>query len=208
MDIIDLNKKGWNKIGEKTASPYLNGGNYILVFDEFCSKLPKDGVVLDLGCGPGVPVTKELVKRGFKVKAIDFSEEMIKIAKTNVPQASFEKISMTEIDYKNEFDGVIASYTMLCLDPGNFDIAASKISRSLKKGGFFFIALNEPIQEYTEEDYYTKIDGQTIYSRPYSEDEIRDIFSKYSMDVVQVKREIYNSDMYGKEHCLIMLLKN
>ena len=81
------------------------------------------------------------------------------------------------------------------------------ISKSLKKGGLFFIALNEPTQQYEEKDYYTLIDGQTIYSRPYSEEEISIIFSKYSMEVIQVKRQINNSKMYGKEHCLIMLLK-
>ncbi|MBU0758221.1 MAG: class I SAM-dependent methyltransferase [Nanoarchaeota archaeon] len=207
MDIIELNEQGWNQIGEKAALPYLNQGNYSIVFNEFCRAIPKKGAILDLGCGPGIPVTKELLDRGFKVTAIDFSEEMIKAAKKNIPQATLRKISMTEIDYANEFDGVIASYTMLCLDPDNFDMTAKKISIALKKCGFFFIALNEPKKMYNEEDYHTKIDGQTIYSRPYSEKEITDVFSKYSMKVIQVKREIYNSDMYGKEYCLIMLLR-
>jgi SAM-dependent methyltransferase len=185
----------------------LNRGKYTEVFNEFCKKIPKNGTILDLGCGPGIPVTKELVNRGFKVTAIDFSDVMIKLAKKNVPQCDFRKISMTKIDYENRFDGIISSYTMLCLDPENFDKTSQNVSKALKKGGMFFIALNEPKEVYTEKDYYTKIDGQPIYSRPYSEKEITDIFSKYAMDVIQVKRETFNSEMYGTEHCLIMLLR-
>jgi len=207
MDIIDLNKKGWNKIGKKAALPYLKKDTYFDVFNEFCEKLPKKGLILDLGCGPGIPVTIEFIKRGFKVTAIDFSEKMIEIAKKNIPQASIRQISMTEINYKNQFDGIISSYTMLCLNPHLFDQTAKKISMALKKGGFFFIALNEPKQKYEEKDYFTKIDGQTIYSRPYSEEEITNIFSKYSMDVTQVKRQINTSEIYGEEYCLIMVLK-
>lgn len=207
MDIINLNKKAWNKIGEKAALSYMNEGKYTEVFNEFCKKIPKNGKILDLGCGPGIPVTKELVKRKFKVTALDFSKNMIKIAKKNVPQATFVKNSMTKINYENEFDGIIASYTMLCLDPKKFDKTSQKISKALKKDGYFFIALNEPTKKYEEKDYYTIIDGQTIYSRPYSQEEITNTFSKYSMDIVLAERQINNSKMYGKEHCLIMLLK-
>src|SRR3989344_6414187 len=207
MDILTLNKKAWDKIGRKTASPYFRYKKYAQLFDLFCKKLPKAAAVLDFGCGPGVPFTRELVKNGFVVTAIDISSEMIKAAKNNVPNARYVNISMTNIDFKNKFDGIFSGFTMLCLDPKNFKIAAKKAVQSLKSGGFFFLALNEPGPDgHGETESITEIMGQKMYSRPYSENEIRRVFSKLKMNVVKVVRETVTSQAYGVEHTLLVLL--
>tara|TARA_Y100000310_G_scaffold337112_1_gene423322 strand:+ start:714 stop:1088 length:375 start_codon:yes stop_codon:yes gene_type:complete len=99
MDILKLNKKAWDEIGEKAAYPNIKNKKYLETFNLFCSKLPKNASVLDFGCGPGLPITKELIKRGFKVTAIDISDTMIKEAKKNVPEAKYIQLSMTGIDF-------------------------------------------------------------------------------------------------------------
>ncbi len=205
MDVLKLNKKAWDKIGEKTASPYIKHKKYLEVFNLFCSKLPKNASVLDFGCGPGIPFTKELVKRGFKVTAIDISDTMIKEAKKNVPEANYVRVSMTDIDFENEFDGIFSGYTMLCLDPENFKIAAKKAVKSLKRGGFFFLALNEPPPEgHDESGNYTEIMGQKMYSRPYTEDEVRKSFAELNMKIIEVARETVSSKAYGDEYTLLV----
>ncbi|MBD3303918.1 methyltransferase domain-containing protein [Candidatus Woesearchaeota archaeon] len=89
MEVLDLSKKAWDVIGKRTASPYIKHKTYLKMFNLFCKSLPKNACVLDLGCGPGVPITKELVKRGFKVTAVDISDTMISLAKKNVPKALY-----------------------------------------------------------------------------------------------------------------------
>jgi SAM-dependent methyltransferase len=208
MDVLKLNKKAWNDIGGKANSPYLKHNKSLEVFNLFCSKLPKNDSVLDFGCGPGLPFTKELVKRGFEVTAIDISDTMIKVAKKNVPEAKFIRVSMTDINFKEEFGGIFSSYTMLCLDPKNFEIAAKRAVRSLKRGGFFFLALNEPSPEgHDEAENYTEIMGQKMYSRPYTEDEIRAVFSKLNMKIIKVERETASSKAYGTEYSLLVLMQ-
>lgn len=208
MGILELNKKAWDKVGGNTASPYSKHRKYMEVFDLFCSKLSKGASVLDFGCGPGLPFTKELVKRGFNVTAIDISDTIIKEAKKNVPEAKYTKVSMTEIDFKEQFDGIFSGYSMLCLDPKNFEIAAKKAVKSLKQGGFFFLALNEPPPNgHNEADSYTEIMGQKMYSRPYTEDEIRAVFSKLNMKIIKVEREVVSSEAYGKEYSLLVLMQ-
>ena len=96
---------------------------------------------------------------------------------------------MTDIDYKNEFDGIISSYSMLCLDPENFEITLKKISQALKPNGLFFIALNELVGELDETELICKIDNQDVYSRAYSEEEITEFGKKYNLNVSNVKRE-------------------
>jgi len=207
MDDLKLNKKAWDNIGEKTASPYIKNKKYLGLFNKFCNKLPKNAAVLDLGCGPGLPITKELVDRGFRVTGIDISDTMIKVAKKNVPNAKYVRVSMTGIDFDNEFDGVVSSYTMLCLDPNNFRKTAAKVTKSLKKGGFFLLSLNEPSPDHKDGDNIANIMEEKLYSRPYTESEIREIFSKLGMKVLIVDREIIESQEYGKEYCLMVLMQ-
>jgi len=208
MDVLKLNKKAWDEIGEKTASPYIKHKKYLEIFNVFCSKLHKNDFVLDFGCGPGIPFTKELVKRGFKIIAIDISETMIKVAKKNVPEAKYIRVSMTDINFENKFEGIFSGYSMLCLDPNYFKIAAKKAVKSLKPGGFFFLALNEPAPEgHDEAENYTEIIGQKMYSRPYTEEEIRKVFTKLNMKIIKVARETVNSKAYGDEYTLLVLMQ-
>ena len=130
-----------------------------------------------MGCGPGLPITKELVDRGFNVTAIDISDTMIEAAKKNVPGVKYIRVSMTDIDFDNEFDGVNSSYTMLCLNPDNYKKTAAKVARSLKKGGFFLLSLNEPSPDHIDGDNVAELIGEKLYSTPYTESEIREIIS-------------------------------
>jgi SAM-dependent methyltransferase len=179
------------------------------MFELFCKKVPCNARVLDVGCGTGLPITSELVKRGFEVTALDISETMIKLVKKNVPGVkSFVQSSITDIGFKNEFDGIVSSFSMLCLDKKNFMKAAAKISQALKRKGFFLLSLNETqLEGHKEEESFIEILGQKMYSRPYSEKEIRDIFEKNNMKIIRIEREIVRTKMYGEEHTMIILFQ-
>lgn len=90
---------------EQIRSSSTIGLNYL---DRFVSLLPANPTVLDIGCGPAVPLTKQLVANGAKVVAIDISESMIKKAEINVPEASCMKADVTEWDANQRFDGIFA----------------------------------------------------------------------------------------------------
>jgi ubiquinone/menaquinone biosynthesis C-methylase UbiE len=85
MNIVELNKKAWNALAADTAWPYSKHEKYLRMFKAFCNALNKEANVLDIGCGPGVPVTRALVDCGFHVTGIDFSEQMLARAAVNVP---------------------------------------------------------------------------------------------------------------------------
>ena len=206
--ILELNKEAWNNIGESVFSPYIKQPKFKEMFEEFCSKLPERAKVLDIGCGSGIPITKALADKGFRITGTDISEKMVAAAKKNIPGGDFECTSMTDMEYEEEFDGEISVYSMLLLDPQNFKKAATRIVASLKKGGHFLLTLNEPGPEgHKEEENYTEIMGQQMYSRPYTEQEIRNVFCPLGMEIIKVKRETVKTENYGTEHCLMILMR-
>ncbi len=204
MDILKLNKKAWDKIGSKVASPYIKKGKYKSMFNLFCKKLDKGSEVLDIGCGSGLPVTRELVNKDFRVTGVDISNSMIRVAKKNVPQAKYVRSSMTDIKFKDKFDGIVSSYSMICLDPKNFKKSARKVVEALRQRGFFFLALNEP--SCPGDGGFETVIGQKMYVRSYTEKEIRSIF-KDNMRILKVDRDIVISRTYGKEHSLLILMQ-
>lgn len=95
-------------------------------------------VILDVGCGGGL-LSNELAKRGWKITAVDLSEESLKIAKRfdDTGSVDYKIMNAEKMNLENEkFDAVI-SLDMLehVENPG---VVISECSRVLKKDGLFF----------------------------------------------------------------------
>ena len=75
--------------------------------------LPSErGRVLDLGCGAGVPVARELAALGHAVVGVDGSAQQIARASRNVPTATFIEADMCGIEFEAaSFDTVGAFYS-------------------------------------------------------------------------------------------------
>lgn len=198
--ILDMNRKAWDSLAdtydERAISPVSD------LFKEFTG-LVKDRI-LDLGCGTGTPITKYMAEKGFHVLGIDLSGEMVRVASFNVPEARFLQMSMTEIPYVSEFDGVVSNFSMLLLSPAMFNEAARRIHSSLKDGGYFYLALNEPAEEMDDpdSDVIVNIMGQEMYSRAYTVEEIDDIFKPLGYTLVKFHREVQVSEEFGEEHVI------
>lgn len=200
-----LNRSGWDAIGGSVVSPYMNYPHYSDPLSRLIDTVPAGGRILDLGCGPGGAVTRLLADTGFEVVGVDFAEEMISLARQAVPNATFLCRSMLDIDFEAEFDGVVASYSMLCLNPAEFGLVAAKIARSLRPQGLCFVALNEAdIGEDADASALIEIAGQPMYSRAYSEAEVLGYFSE--MTKVSVGRATVTTEMFGDEKSLVVLL--
>ena len=84
----EIVRKGYNKIAEKyNRQRKLYQSKPLL--SKFLKYLPKKAVILDLGCGAGVPVSKFLGDNEYNIIGIDFSDGMLKLARVNVKKAKF-----------------------------------------------------------------------------------------------------------------------
>lgn len=106
-------------------------------YNQLLKSLPDHGgCVLDLGCGAGVPVSRDLANKGHCVFGVDSSAEQVSRARTNVPGAQFAIADMMEIDFEeNRFDAVCAFYSITHIPANEQGDLFNKISSWLKPGG-------------------------------------------------------------------------
>jgi ubiquinone/menaquinone biosynthesis C-methylase UbiE len=76
-------------------------------------KLPEGATVLELGCGAGLPTTRQPAER-FAVTGVDLSARQVALARHNVSTATFLHADMTQLDFApKSFDGVAAFYSLM-----------------------------------------------------------------------------------------------
>jgi ubiquinone/menaquinone biosynthesis C-methylase UbiE len=125
---------------------------------EFTSLLPKNAKVLDVGCGDGVPVAQFLAECGFDVTGIDFSKNMLKLARKNVPKAKFVLKDMTKLDFETgSFDGLTAFYSIIHVPREKHFLMFQSFHRILKPKGIMLICLGPDEWEATDKYYGTEM---------------------------------------------------
>jgi ubiquinone/menaquinone biosynthesis C-methylase UbiE len=94
--------------------------------------------VLDLGCGTGEDAF-HLMRAGVRVRAIDSSEEMVRIASSRGIEANV--LSIEDIgEIKDCFDGVLSNFGALnCVD--NLNSLRVPLARLIRSGGHLAICL-------------------------------------------------------------------
>lgn len=80
--------------------------------EQLVSRLPTGARVLELGCGSGMPDTKELAAR-FRVTGVDISPEQIRRARESVPEAEFLVADVTALELAPESYEAVASFYVL-----------------------------------------------------------------------------------------------
>jgi SAM-dependent methyltransferase len=103
---------------------------------ELDSRLPAGSDVLDLGCGRGVPVTRELARR-HRVTGVDLSAVQIELARHHVPEASFVHGDVVELDVASaSVDAVAALYLFGHIPLDEQPTLIARIGAWLRPGGF------------------------------------------------------------------------
>jgi ubiquinone/menaquinone biosynthesis C-methylase UbiE len=148
----EIVRKGYDRRAEEYhAARHLYDNKEEL--EEFVHLLPENAKVLDVGCGAGVPVAQFLVESGFDVTGLDFSENMLKLARKNVPQARFIIKDMTGLDFEdNSFDGLTAFYSIIHVPREEHFPLFQSFHRILKPDGVMLICTGPDDWEAT--DYY------------------------------------------------------
>jgi 2-polyprenyl-3-methyl-5-hydroxy-6-metoxy-1,4-benzoquinol methylase len=122
--------------------------------EDLASLLPSRAAVLDLGCGAGVPVTRWLADRRFAVTGVDVSAKQLELARTYVPEGTFIKADMTEVDFGPEsFDAVVAFHSVIHVPRTEHPALLESIHRWLEPGGALLATMSVADYEGRDEDW-------------------------------------------------------
>ena len=120
------------------------------LYDIFLKNLPyNQGKILDLGCGSGRD-SKYFLNSGFKVVAMDISEELGKRASEYIGQKVIIQ-DMRELNYQDEFIGIWACASLLHLDEDEIIETLRKIFKSLKRDGIVYISFKYGDKNYEKD---------------------------------------------------------
>jgi ubiquinone/menaquinone biosynthesis C-methylase UbiE len=101
-----------------------------------------DGLVLDVGCGPG-RTTGSLAARGLQVVGIDLSPGMIEVARRDHPDLDFRVGSMTALDVpEGSVAGIVAWWSIIHLPREVVPQAFAEFHRVLAPGGVLLVGFH------------------------------------------------------------------
>jgi SAM-dependent methyltransferase len=103
--------------------------------------IPRGADVLELGCGAGIPMTARLAS-GRRLTGVDISPEQIRLARGNVPGATFLVADMTALDRPPaSLDAVVAFYSLTHVPRDEGAALFGRIRGWLRPGGVFIASL-------------------------------------------------------------------
>jgi len=147
--------------------------------------LPPSPCILELGCGPGVPVLDMLLENGARVTANDISAKQIEMAKARCPHAKFIAGNMTTLTFEPEsFHGALSFYTLFHLPRSQLKDMLVKIYSWLKPGGLF--AFN--LAGVDEEEIHGEMMGYGMFWSSYGVHENCEMLEQVGFELLEVER--------------------
>jgi len=134
---------------ERVAAGFLNGrsaGIGAKTVRDWARTLPRGAAVLDLGCGPGVPLSAILVAEGLSVYGVDAAPSFVEAFRRNLPNTPVlcETVEDSTFFHRT-FDGVLAWGLMFLLSPEVQRRVLERIADALVPDGrLLFTACAEP----------------------------------------------------------------
>jgi 2-polyprenyl-3-methyl-5-hydroxy-6-metoxy-1,4-benzoquinol methylase len=195
----DFIRKQYNKIAEKYLlhRDTFKNDKYL---DKLISLIPNRSVILDVGCGAGIPIDQYLVNKGFKVIGIDISDKQIELAKQNVPQGYYERKDMSQLqegEYK--VDAVISFYAIFHTPRGTHLDIFKKIRSFISPGGYILATMGYSNWEGKDNDFF----GDEMKWSHYGEDKNKEIIKEAGFRIIF--DEIDTSG--GEKHLVVMAQK-
>lgn len=108
------------------------------LYQPFLANICDGGVILDLGCGSGRD-SLAFKNKGYKIEAIDYSEELVKQARDLTGIAvSYE--SFYDFEKYNKYDGIWACASLLHCERDKLADVVQRISNALKENGILYMS--------------------------------------------------------------------
>lgn len=109
--------------------------------DRLLAHVPKGSGVLDLGCGAGEPIARYLIEQGRIVTGVDFSRNMLAIARRRFPDKRWIEADMREIELPTKFAGIVAWDSFFHLTKDEQRAVIPRLAHHIAPGGALLVTV-------------------------------------------------------------------
>ena len=129
-------------------------------------QLPRGAAVVDLGCGPGLPITKVLVSEGLDVYGVDASPSFVAAFRHNLPEIPVACEAVEDSLFFNRmFDGVLAWGLIFLLLPDAQRSLIRRMTDILLPGGR--LLFTSPPKPLVWNDAMTGLESRSLGAAEY-----------------------------------------
>lgn len=151
---VDLVRIGYDAVSERYRGDHDRPSAYGAWLQALTARLPAHADVLDLGCGCGVPVSRELGGLRHRVVGVDVSDRQIERARRLAPQARFLRADATEVSFPDAaFDAVVCLYMLIHVPLPLQESLLRRIHRWLRPGGVLLATVGATAWSGHEDDW-------------------------------------------------------
>jgi SAM-dependent methyltransferase len=168
--------------------------------------LPRGGTVIDLGCGPGFPITEVLVAEGLDVFGVDAAPSFVQAFQRNLPNTPVvcEAVQDSRL-FDRTFDAVLAWGLMFLLDAEDQYSLLERIAEILVPGGR--LLFTSPAEPLVWNDAMTGLESRSLGAEEYRRkllevglsvaDEYEDVGQNHYFDAI--KTRLSTSQLVNKQ---------
>lgn len=130
--------------------------------------LPPGAAVIDLGCGPGFPITAVLVAEGLNVFAVDAAPSFVEAFRRNLPNTPVVCEAVQDSTFfDRSFDGVVAWGLIFLLSPDDQRRLIERVADILVPGGRFLFTSCAGTEPLVWSDAMTGLESRSLGAEEY-----------------------------------------
>src|SRR5262245_15935543 len=135
---------------------------------DWARALPRGAAVLDLGCGPGLPITEVLVAEGLSVHAVDAAPSFVEAFRRNLPDVPVVCEAVEDSSFFDRtFEGVLAWGLMFLLSPEDQRRLIRRIGDILVPGGRLLFTSCAGTEPLAWKDAMTGLESRSLGAAEY-----------------------------------------
>jgi SAM-dependent methyltransferase len=153
-DPVEQVRSGYNAVSRRYRGDDDPAHEYDTWLALLQERIPRHGKVLDIGCGCGIPVARQLAAAGHQVTGVDVSDVQIERARQLVPGAVFFRADATETVFPpGNFDAVVCLYALIHMPLDRQPRLLRDIARWLRPGGWLLAITGQDAWTGTEDNW-------------------------------------------------------
>ena len=134
-------RRGYDEIADRYLAGRTTGGDVALL-RELIARLSPGHVVLDAGCGAGVPAMRQVASAGMAVVGMDLSGTQLELAGARVPTAALAQADLVALPFGDgSFDGLVSFYAVIHVPRAYHQTVFAEFRRVLRPGGVALLCL-------------------------------------------------------------------